>query len=122
MRPEPPGRLGLVGGGLDPIWQAWNELPQAWRGPMIGPGIEDWGSITENGDRRIDLTGLPEPFGAELAWMAHWQAMDGTRSSVLTTNQLANILFFVFLSGSSGRRAVPRAGGCGPRPLPARWW
>jgi hypothetical protein len=92
MRPEPPGRLGLVGGGLDPIWQAWNELPAVWRGPMIGPGIKDWGSITENGDRRIDLTGLPEPFGAELAWMAHWQAMDGTRSSVLATNQLANIL------------------------------
>ena len=41
---------------------------------------------------RIDLTGLPDPFPAELAWMAHWQAIDGTRSSVLAMNQLANIL------------------------------
>lgn len=29
---------------------------------------------------------------AELAWMAHWQAADGTRSSVLAISQLANIL------------------------------
>jgi len=59
---------------------------------VIGPGIEDWASITENGDRRIDLSGLPAPFGAELAWMAHWQSVDGTRSSVLAINQLANIV------------------------------
>ena len=67
-------------------------VPPEWRGPVIGPDIEGWDSITENGDRRIDLTGLPDPFPAELAWMAHWQALDGTRSSVLATNQLANIL------------------------------
>jgi len=59
---------------------------------VIGPGIGDWESITQNGDRRIDLRGLPDPFPAELAWMAYWQAQDGTRSSVLATNQLANIL------------------------------
>jgi hypothetical protein len=29
---------------------------------------------------------------AELAWMAHWQSLDGTRSSVLGANQMANIL------------------------------
>ena len=91
MRTEPPGRLRSAD-SLDPIWPAWDELPLPWRGPVIGPGIENWASITENGDSRIDLTGLPEPFGAELAWMAHWQAADGTRSSVLATNQLANIL------------------------------
>ena len=78
--------------GLDPVWRLWQELPPLWRGPVIGPGIDNWESITENGDRRIDLSGLPDPFGAELAWMAHWQAIDGTRSSVLATNQLANIL------------------------------
>ena len=66
--------------------------PPEWRGPVIGPDIEGWDSITENGDRRIDLTGLPDPFPAELAWMAHWQAADGTRCSVLAMNQLANIL------------------------------
>ena len=77
-------------------WIRWrgcgSQLPPLWHGPVIGPGIADWASISENGERRIDLTGLPDPFPAELAWMAHWQALDGTRSSVLATNQLANIL------------------------------
>ncbi|MDX2548778.1 hypothetical protein PV331_44165 [Streptomyces sp. WI04-05B] len=59
---------------------------------MIRDGIDGWEKITENGDRSIDLTGLPDLIAAELAWMAHWQAMDGTRSSVLGTNQFANIL------------------------------
>jgi hypothetical protein len=91
MGSERPGHLRLAE-GLDPVRQLWRELPPLWRGPVIGPGIDDWESITENGDRRIDLTGLPDPFPAEVAWMAHWQAVDGTRSSVLATNQLANIL------------------------------
>lgn len=79
-------------GGEDPIWRLWSELPEPWKGPVIGDGIEDWDKITENGDRKIDLTGLPDPIPAELAWMSHWQALDGTRSAVLGTNQLANIL------------------------------
>lgn len=79
-------------GGEDPIWRLWSQLPEPWKGPVIGDGVEDWDKITENGDRRIDLRGLPDPIPAELAWMAHWQALDGTRSSVLGTNQLANIL------------------------------
>ena len=87
-------RLGHLGsaGGLDPVARLFSTLPPLWHGPIIGPGIADWASISENGERRIDLTGLPDPFPAELAWMAHWQALDGTRSSVLATNQLANIL------------------------------
>ena len=87
-------RLGHLGstGGLDPVARLFSQLPPLWQGPIIGPGIADWASISENGERRIDLTGLPDPFPAELAWMARWQALDGTRSSVLATNQLANIL------------------------------
>jgi integrase len=85
-------RLHLALGGEDPIWALWSALPEPWRGPVIGDGIDDWKKITENGDRRILLTGLPETIQAELAWMSHWQAMDGTRSSALGTNQLANIL------------------------------
>lgn len=79
-------------GDLDPFWHLWLKLPEPWKGPVIGDGIEDWDRITENGDRRIDLRGLPDLISAELAWMAHWQAQDGTRSAVLGTNQLANIL------------------------------
>jgi integrase len=78
--------------GLDPVARLFSQLPPLWHGPIIGPGIADWASISENGERRLDLTGLPGPLPAELAWMAHWQALDGTRSSVLAINQLANIL------------------------------
>lgn len=77
---------------LDPIWRLWENLPPEWRGPVIGEGVKDWAAISENDGRRLDLSGLPDPILAELAWMAHWQAVDGTRSSVLALNQLANIL------------------------------
>jgi Phage integrase family len=79
-------------GSVDPVWALWEQLPPQWRGPVIGEGIDNWQKISENGERRLDLTGLPEMIAAELAWMAHWQAQDGTRSSVLGLNQLANIL------------------------------
>ena len=52
---------------LDPIWRLWDELPAQWRGPVIGPGIENWASITENDWPQLDLSGLPDPFAAELA-------------------------------------------------------
>ncbi len=81
-----------LAGGQDPIWRLWSQLPGPWRGPVIGDDVEGWESITENDDYRINLTGLPEVIQAELAWMAHWQAADGTRSSVLAISQLANIL------------------------------
>ncbi|MEU1436457.1 hypothetical protein ABZ438_20605 [Streptomyces sp. NPDC005786] len=79
-------------GGEDPFRRLWSELPEPWTRVVIGDDVEDWDRITENGDRRIDLRGLPDPLRSELAWMSHWQAMDGTRSAVLGTNQFANIL------------------------------
>jgi hypothetical protein len=93
-----PRALRPAGAG-DPADRLWHDLPQLWRGPVIGPGIEDWARYSENGGRRIDLTGLPDPLPRELAWMAHWQAMDGTRSSVLAMNQLANILRWALAHG-----------------------
>ena len=81
-----------LAGGQDPVWRLWSQLPGPWRGPVIGDDVEGWESITENDDYRINLTGLPGVIQAELAWMAHWQAADGTRSSVLAISQLANIL------------------------------
>jgi integrase len=76
----------------DPMWRLWRALPEPWRGPVIGAGIENWAAISENNERRLNLKGLPELIAAEMAWMAHWQAADGTRSSILALNQLANIL------------------------------
>jgi hypothetical protein len=36
---------------LDPVQRLWEALPLLWRGPVIGPGIQDWESVTENGER-----------------------------------------------------------------------
>ncbi|WP_330230300.1 tyrosine-type recombinase/integrase [Nocardia sp. NBC_00508] len=77
---------------VDPIWRLWRELPGAWQGSVIGPEVENWEAFTELKDHNIILTGLPELMAAELAWMAHWQAQDGTRSSVLAINHLAGIV------------------------------
>ena len=93
-------RPAEAGNPVDVLWAA---LPAEWRGPVIGPGIADWEKFSEGRSRRLDLTGLPEQIARELAWMAHWQAEDGTRSSVLAMNQMANIL----------RRAI-----AGHRPFP----
>ncbi len=84
---------------LDPIWRLWDELPAQWRGPVLGPGIQNWASITENDWPHLDLSGLPDPFAAELAWMAHWQASDGTRVSVLAMAQLANMIRWAVTEG-----------------------
>lgn len=70
----------------------WEELPPAWRGPVIGPDIPEWAAISEAGERRVNLQDLPDPFPAEMAWMVHWQVLDGTRSPAQAMNHLANIL------------------------------
>jgi integrase len=77
---------------VDPIWRLWEQLPPQWRGPIIGPGIENWSAVSENKGQPLNLSGLPEVIAAEMAWMAHWQVIDGTRSSILALSQLANIL------------------------------
>jgi integrase len=79
-------------GDVDPIWRLWEQLPPEWRGPVIGDGISNWLEISENEGQRLNLAGLPDVIAAEMAWMAHWQAQDGTRASVLGLSQLANIL------------------------------
>ena len=87
------GKRGLrVVEDVGPIWQLWEQLPPEWRGPIIGPGIDNWAVIGENGAGRLDLTGLPDVIAAEMAWMAHWQAHDGTLVSVRALNQFATIL------------------------------
>lgn len=88
------------GSRVDRLWLA---LPAEWRGPVIGPGIEDWARICDHGKRRLGLTGLPGQVAREIAWMAHWQAMDGTRSSVFAMNHLADILRWAI----AGHRPFP---------------
>jgi len=91
MSAEGPRLLRRAEAG-SPVDRLWLALPAEWRGPVIGPGIEDWARICDHGERRLDLTGLPGQIARELAWMAHWQAADGTRSSVFAMNHLAGIL------------------------------
>ena len=49
----------------------------------VRPGIENWSEISEKKGQTLNLNELSEVIAAEMAWMAHWQALDGTRSSVL---------------------------------------
>jgi hypothetical protein len=87
---DEPHRLRSAG-RLDRLARLRQDLPPLWGGPVIGPGIEGWPSCG-NSRRKIDLAGLPDPFPVELAWMAHWQAVDGTPSSIQPINQLATAL------------------------------
>ena len=53
--------------------------PRSGAARSSAPASTNWRLVTENDRPQSDLTGLPDPFAAELAWMAHWQALDGTR-------------------------------------------
>ncbi len=78
--------------GLDPVERLRQDLPPLWRGSVIGPGVAEWASLTGDGDRKLDLTDLPAPFAVELAWMAHWQTLDGTQLLFQAINQMATML------------------------------
>ena len=44
--------------GLDPVERLRQDLPPLWRGSVIGPGVAEWASLTGDGDRKLDLTGV----------------------------------------------------------------
>lgn len=76
------------------------DLPAGWRGGMIGPGIEGWELVGEAGrDRALHLEGLPGRLRIEIAWMAHWQHLDGLKVPVDTCNQLASLLTWASQTG-----------------------
>src|SRR6266702_8837482 len=102
-------RLRLVpADGSDPAGRLLADLPPAWHGEVIGPGIDGWETIVEGGrDRPIRLAGLPARLRHEIAWMAHWQHRDGLKVSVDVCNQLASMLAWADESG---------------RPLPSLAW
>ena len=88
---------------LDPVQRLWRELPAPWRGPVIGPGIDNWAAITENGERRLDLTGLPDPFPIELPRMCTRPTPSSSRSATIASA----IAGMVGLPGSAGERPCP---------------
>ncbi|MFI7707378.1 tyrosine-type recombinase/integrase [Nonomuraea sp. NPDC049480] len=90
----------------DPYRRLESDLPVEWRGPLIGPGIENW-VARSNGGRKIDLAGVPERLGLELAWMAYWQYRDGAEVMSYHINQLARMLAWVAQYG--------------PTQLPSSW-
>ena len=64
FRPRTSTRLlGFGGSCPHPVARAGHRV----RHRKSGPGF------TENGERRLALTGLPDPFPAESDWRAHWQ-------------------------------------------------
>ena len=79
--------------GAGPEARMLADLPAGWHGDVIGPGIEGWESVGEAGrDRALHLEVLPERLRLEIAWMAHWQHLDGLKVPVDTCNQLASLL------------------------------
>ena len=91
-------RLRAVSPADDPIWRLWEQLPPQWRGPVIGDGIDNWPALSERG-QKLDLTGLPSIIAAEMAWMAHWQAHDGTLVLTQQLSQFGNILRLAMREG-----------------------
>jgi hypothetical protein len=86
-------RLRSVPAEADPAGRLLADLPPAWHGDVIGPGIEGWESVGEAGrDRALHLEGLPGRLRLEIAWIAHWQHLDGLKVPVDTCNQLASLL------------------------------
>lgn len=78
------------GAGRDRVVRLRADLTGQWAEQIIGP-MAGWPKI--EGQTRIRLVGLPEPFATELAWMAYWQhVIDGTPVGLQPINQLANII------------------------------
>jgi hypothetical protein len=78
---------------VDPVDRLRSDLPDAWRGPIIGPDIPDWRTAPGAHKDNLILTGLPDAYQVELAWMAYWQqVVDGTPASVQPINQFALVL------------------------------
>jgi Phage integrase family len=77
----------------DPVERLRSDLPDAWRGPVIGPEIPDWRIAPGAHKDNLNLTGIPATIQVEMAWMAHWQQLvDGTPASVQPLNQFAHVL------------------------------
>ena len=85
---------------VDPVGRLLADLPAAWHGEVIGPGINGWETIVEGDrDRPIRLQGLPARLRHEIAWMAHWQHRDGLKVSVDVCSQLASVLAWAAEAG-----------------------
>lgn len=84
----------------DPAARLLADLPPEWHGEVVGPGIKGWESIVEGDrDRALQLHGLAPRLRHELAWMAHWQHLDGLKVPVDVGNQLASMLAWAAETG-----------------------
>jgi hypothetical protein len=100
---------------VDPVGRLLADLPPAWHGEVIGPGINGWETIVEGGrDRPIRLPELPARLRLEIAWMAHWQHRDGLKVSVDVCNQLASVLTW---AAGAGRPLPPSLAWAGKHDL-----
>jgi len=99
-----PRVAAVAGADTGPVARLLADLPPQWRGDTIGPGIVDW--TARNGRGRMTalrLHRLPERLRVELAWMAHWQYLDGVGVHVAGINQIAAVL----AGATDAKRAVP---------------
>ena len=50
-------------GDEDPFWRLWRELPEPWKGPVIGDGIDDW---DQKGEHAWRMSPAIEPHPTDL--------------------------------------------------------
>lgn len=95
-----PIRPAPTAGAADCVSPLLDDLPAAWRGEVIGPGIENWAArIACSRGRPLKLHGVWPDLRAEIAWMAHWQFRDGVQVSVPALGQLAEALAWADATG-----------------------
>jgi integrase len=93
MCPDNCGPIALAVTADAPLTRLLTDLPTAWRQETIGPDVPGWRGITvKERPTPIRVGGLPLRIRVELAWMAHWQFVDGTKVTASQFNQAAEVL------------------------------
>lgn len=102
--PYRPPAAAVPAGDIGPIDRLLADLPPQWHGEIIGPGIPDWTVRSGRGRMTaLRLHRLPQRLRVELAWMAHWQYLDGVGVHVAGINQIAAAL----AGAGDANRALP---------------
>jgi hypothetical protein len=85
---------GVVNLGCDPVGRLLADLPDAWRGEIIGAGIDDWACRVKarQPSARVRLSGVSYRLRVEISWIMHWQYQDGVKIAHFTYGQMGAAL------------------------------
>ncbi|GAA4103057.1 hypothetical protein [Nonomuraea soli] len=102
---------GLREPAYGPLARLESDLPHAWRGEIIGPGLTGH-TDRPAGSFTLDLRDLPDRFRLEMAWMAHWQLLDGASVMVYQFGRIAHLLRSAARCGYADRLPASLRSGC----------